>query len=103
MKNNKTKKTNKKNSNKKAKFSKKHPKIALAIKLIILLIVILIVVGTGIIVGMIYGKWGQDFEISEEELLISGNSKILDANNSVLAELSGNENRKIITLDEMSE
>ena len=103
MKKNKTKKTNKKNSNKKAKFSKKHPKIALAIKLIILLIVILIVVGTGIIVGMIYGKWGQDFEISEEELLISGNSKILDANNSVLAELSGNENRKIITLDEMSE
>lgn len=103
MKNKKTKKTNKKNSNKKIKFSKKHPKLALAIKLIILLIVILAVIGTGIIVGMIYGKWGQDFEISEEELLISGNSKLLDDDNNVIAELSGNENRKIITLDEMSE
>lgn len=100
---NKNSKNIKKKNNKKIKFSKKHPKIALTIKLFILLIVILLVICAGIIVGMIYGKWGQDFEITEEDLIISGNSKLLDSDNNLLAELSGDENRVVITLDEMSE
>ena len=109
-KNNKTNKANKTNksgtnnaNNKKQKFSKRHPKAALAIRIVILVLVIAIVVGAGIIVGMIYGMWGQDFEISEEELIITGNSTILDKDGNVIAELSGDENRKIITLEEMSE
>ena len=98
---NKKEKSNK--STKKVKFSNKHPKIALCIKIMIVIILLAIVVAAGIIVGMIYGNWGQDFEISEEELIISGNSVIVDSKGKVLAELSGDENRKIITLDEMSD
>lgn len=98
---NKKEKSNK--SAKKVKFSKRHPKIALCIKIMIVIILLVLVVSAGIIVGMIYGNWGQDFEISEEELIISGNSVIVDSKGKVLAELSGDENRKIITLDEMSD
>lgn len=101
----KEKKQNKKTkqkSGKKIKFSQKHPKISLMIKMIILLIVLVVVIGAGILVGMLYGMWGQDFEISEEELLLTGNSVILDDEGNVLAELSGDENRKIITLDQMN-
>lgn len=95
------------NKNKKAKSknksSKKHSKASIIIKIIIVLILALIVVGAGIVVGMLYGMWGQDFEISENELEIKGNSVIFDAEGNVLAELSGDENRKIITLENMSE
>ncbi len=98
----KKKETKKTNKSKKMKFSKRHPKLSLAIKLIVLLIIMLIVVGAGAVVGMLYGAWGQDFEITEEELVLSGNSVILDSDGKVLAELSGDENRKVITLDEMS-
>ena len=97
----KTNKSNKNNGKKKQKFSAKHPRIALAIRMIILLIVMAAVIGAGIVVGMLYGAWGQDFEINEEELVISGNSVVVDIDGKVIAELSGDENRKIITLDEM--
>ena len=93
--------TNKKE--KKVKFSKKHPKISLLIKLIIVLILIAIVIGTGIVVGMLYGMWGEDFEISEEELLVAGNSILYDSEGKVLAELKGDENRKVIKLEDMAE
>lgn len=97
---NKKMKTDKKTGKK--KFSEKHPRISLLIKIIILLILALIVVATGVIVGMIYGGWGDDFEISEDELIIgSSNSIILDKDGNKLAELSGDDNRKIIKLDEM--
>ena len=95
------------NKNKKAKskskFSKKHSKASIIIKIVIVLILALIVVGAGIVVGMLYGMWGQDFEISEDELEIKGNSVIYDAEGNVLAELSGDENRKIIKLENMAE
>ena len=51
---------------------------------------------------MIYGGWGDDFEITKEELVIgSSNSVILDKDGNKLAELSGDENRKIIKLDHL--
>ena len=94
----------KSNNGKKVKFSKRHPKIALAIRLTILITIITIVVGTGIVIGMLYGMWGsEDFQINEDELVISGNSFIYDSDGKVLAELSGDENRKVITIDEMSQ
>lgn len=99
----KTNKSNKNNEKKKQKFSQKHPKIAVTIKIIILLMVMSAVIGVGIVVGMLYGAWDQDFEINEEELVISGNSVVVDTDGKVIAELSGDENRKIITLDEMPE
>ena len=76
----------------KKKFSAKHPKITVALRILLLLI------------GMLYGGWGDDFEITKEELVIgSSNSVVLDKDGNKLAELSGDENRKIIKLDQMPE
>lgn len=107
----KRKKTNQKNRKRsknqlvkteKVKFSKKHPKIAVGLRILLLIIVMVAVVGTGILVGMLYGGWGDDFEITKEELVIgSSNTIVLDKDGNKLAELSGDENRKIIKLDQM--
>lgn len=104
MSSNKGKKDNrtKKSKKEKIKFSKKHPKISLMLKLFFVLILLVVVVASGIVIGMLYGGWGEDFKISEEELVIGGsNSLIVDSNGEKLAELSGDENRKIIRLDQM--
>ena len=80
----------------KKKFSAKHPKITVALRILLLLIIMIAVVGTGIVVGMLYGGWGDDFEITKEELVIgSSNSVVLDKDGNKLAELSGDENSKI--------
>ena len=95
-------KVNKPKKNK-SKFSQKHPKLSLTIKLSIVLILALIIISAGIAVGMLYGMWGQDFEISEEELKVAGNSVLYDSEGKVLAELKGDESRKIIKLEDMAE
>ena len=97
----KTKKS--KEKKKKSKFSARHPKLSLFLKIGIVGILALIIIVAGIIVGMLYGMWGQDFEISEEELKVAGNSILYDSEGKVLAELKGDENRKVIKLEEMSE
>ena len=98
----KSNKTNKKNKSDKKKFSQKHPKLSIMLKILLLLIILAIVIGAGIVIGMLYGPWGKDFEITKEELTIgSSNSQILDIEGTKLAELSGDENRKIIRLDQM--
>ena len=103
---NKSKHSSNKKSNKKdkIKFSEKYPKQALALKIILLIIVAAAVIGTGVVVGMLYGAWGSAFEITKEELIIgTANSVVLDSDGNQIAELSGDENRKIIRLDEMPE
>ncbi|HCC03650.1 MAG TPA: hypothetical protein DEP51_02170, partial [Clostridiales bacterium] len=98
------KNNNNSNKSEKKKFSQKHPKIALFIKICLLLFVALIVTIAGIICGMIYGGWGDDFAITKEELVIgSSNSIILDKDGNKLAELSGDDNRKIIKLEQVPE
>ena len=101
--NKKVKKDSTKNTKKeKKKFSQKHPRISLIIKICLLLFVALIVTIAGIICGMIYGGWGDDFAITKEELVIgSSNSIILDKDGNKLAELSGDNNRKIIKLEQV--
>ncbi len=111
MKKNVKEKSNQKNKKKrkpenklidKQKFSTKHPKISLTLKIFLLLILALIVIATGIVVGMLYGGWGADFEITKDELVIgSSNSIILDKDGNKLAELTGDANRKIIKLDQI--
>lgn len=94
----------KKSKTDKKKFSQKHPKISLVIKIFILLFMALMVVAAGIVCGMIYGGWGDDFEITQDELVIgSSNTIILDKDGNKLAELSGDDNRKIIKLEQMPE
>lgn len=110
----KTKKSNEKitkNSNSKAlvrkkdvkmKFKYKHPKLALALKIFLIIFVLLAVVGAGIVAGLMFGLWGDDLNINMSELVLAENSVIIDPEGNILAELSGDENRKIITLEEMS-
>ena len=85
----------------KMKFKYKHPKLSVAIKIIILILLILFVIGAGIAVGLVYGLWGEDFTINMSELIMTENSVIIDSEGNVLAELNGDESRKIITLEEM--
>ncbi|MCI8759646.1 MAG: hypothetical protein HFJ34_00720 [Clostridia bacterium] len=89
---------------KKNKFSKRHPKLMLAIKIMIVLFLLVCVIGAGIVAGMFFGLFGDDFEITKEELKIgAANSVIVDSNGAVVANLSGDEKRKIITLEDMAE
>lgn len=86
----------------KMKFKYKHPKLAIILKILLVLIILMIVIGAGVAIGLIYGFWGDDFKIDLSKLIMIENTVIVDSNENVLAELNGNESRKIITLDEMS-
>ncbi len=89
---------------KKNKFSNRHPKLMMAMKIMIVLILLLCVVGAGVIAGMFFGLFGDDFEITKEELKIgAANSVVVDSNGGVVANLSGDEKRKIVTLEDMAE
>ncbi len=99
--------TNKQENRKKSNKNKKkqeHTKLKLAIKVIIIIILLLCVIGAGIVAGMFFGLFGDDFEITKEELKIgASNSVVVDKNGAIIANLSGDEKRKIITLADMSE
>jgi len=95
--------TRKKQKGKKNKFSKRHPKLMMFIKIMIVLFLLLCVVGAGIIAGLFFGLFGDDFEISKDQLKIgAANSIVVNGNGEVVANLSGDEKRKVITLEEMS-
>ena len=93
-----------KTKNKKGKKKhKKHPKLMLMFKIFIILFLLICIVAAGIVAALFFGVFGNDFEITKDELVISAsNSKIVDANGNVIADLSGDEKRKIITLDQMA-
>ena len=94
----------KKTKNKEGKFSARHPKLMMAIRIFILLFLLLCVIGAGIVAGVFFGLFGDDFEITKEELTIgTANSVIVDQNGGVIANLSGDEKRKIITLEDMAD
>ena len=98
-------KKNKRGEKSKPRFKDKHPKLVLFIKIMIILTLLLTVAGTGIIVGYVFGFFGDDFTIDEKELKIAAsNSVIVNSDGTkVLADLSGDEKRKIISLSEMSD
>ena len=98
------KKVNNGKNKKNKKERKKHPKLAMAFKIFIVLFLLLCVIGAGIVVGMFFGLFGDEFEITKEELTIgASNSVVVDANGEEIANLSGDEKRKIITLEEMAD
>jgi len=84
------------------KFKYKHPKLALAFRIIFITLILLIVVGAGVIGGLFFGVWGDDLNINLNELILAENSVIVDSEGNVIAELSGDENRKIVSLQDMS-
>ena len=93
-----------KKTKKDKKKNRKHPKLWLAIKLFLTFIILAIVIVAGIVAGIFFGAFGDDFEISKEELKIgASNSVIVDQAGNKIADLSGDEKRKIITFEEMSE
>ncbi len=99
-----TQKGNKGKKNKEGKFSARHPKFMMALKIFILMFLLLCVIGAGIIAGVFFGLFGDDFEITKEELTIgTANSVIVDQNGGVVANLSGDEKRKVITLEDMAD
>ena len=81
-----------------------HPKLKMAIKIFLVLFLLLCVIGAGIVAGMFFGLFGDEFEITKEELKIgASNSVIVDSNGNVIANLSGDEKRKVITLEDMAD
>ena len=67
-------------------------------------ILLFIVIAAGIVAGAFFGLFGNDFEITKDELKIGvANSVVVDANGGVIANLSGDEKRKIITLEDMAD
>ena len=97
---NKNARANKKDTKMKLKY--KHPKLALTLKILLIIIVIAVVVGAGVGIGLIFGLGKDDFSIDMSDLIMKENSTIVDTEGNVLAELNGDESRKIITLEEMS-
>ena len=95
--------TNKSTNSKKSKNVKKqHPKLKLALKILLVIFLLLCVVGAGIIAAMMFGLFGDDFDITKEELTIGvSNSIVLDKDGNEIANLSSDEKRKVISLSEM--
>ena len=93
-----------KSKKQKGNKQKKHPKLRLILKLIFVFILLFIVIAAGIVAGAFFGLFGNDFEITKDELKIGvANSVVVDANGGVIANLSGDEKRKIITLEDMAD
>lgn len=91
----------KKNKNKK---QSKHPKLKKFIKIFFLLMIVAFVIIAGVIAGILSGLFGGDLALKQEDLKLGfQNSVLLDNNGDVIAELSGDENRKIISKTDMSE
>ena len=100
----KVKNANGKDKKKKEKKKSKHPKLMLFIKIMIILFLLVCVVGAGIVAGAFFGLFGDDFEITKDELVIgASNSVVVDKDGNIIANLSGDEKRQIITLEEMSD
>ena len=99
-KNNKNKKAeNSKKKDKKQK--KKHSKLKKFIIAFIIIIILLCLIGAGVFAAIFFG---DTWDISEEDLVIKmQNSITYDSEGNVLHEIRGEENRKIIPLNEMGE
>lgn len=74
-----------------------------AIKVFIIIFLLACVIGAGIIAGMCFGYLEMIFQYIEEELQVgASNSVVVDQNGAVIANLSGDEKRKVITLEDMA-
>ena len=86
---------------------KKHKILRGIVKLLLILMILCILViiaGIWVFAGLLLGWFGNEIDISREDLQITvSNSVIVDKNGVVLADLSGDEKRKIITLEDMAD
>jgi penicillin-binding protein 1A len=87
----------------KNKKRKQHPKLKLFLKILLIIFLLFCVAGAGIVSAMMFGLFGNDFEITKEELIVgNSNTIVLDKDGNEIANLSTDENRKTISLSEMS-
>ncbi len=94
--------TKKQNSNKGKKVSK-HPKLKKVLKIFGIAFIILFIIFAGIVAGAFFGLFGDDFKITKEDLTVSSmNAIAYDKDGNVIAELSKDEKRKVITYNEMA-
>ncbi len=92
-----------KDINKKSKKKKgKHPKLMLALKILLGLFIIGVIIVAGVFAGVVFGLFGNDFDINE--LTIENrNSVVVDKDGNTIVTLNGEENREVISLQEMGE
>ncbi len=94
------------NENKKRKKKKKTNR-HLFLKFILIMIILLMLLaisGMWLFAGLLLGWFGNNIDISKEDLSIKvSNSVVVDKDGNILADLSGDEKRKIISLDEMAD
>lgn len=89
-----------KSKNKKNK--KEHKKLKLVLKILLVLIIVGVLAIAGVVAGLFYGLFGEDFQITKEDLVIgTSNSTVLDKDGNIIATLSGDERREIVTLADM--
>ena len=70
----------------------------------ILVIILLGIIAAGVVIGMIFSEFGDDWKMRKEDLVMGdANSQVFDMDGELLATLSGDETRQPVTLDEMAE
>lgn len=111
--NNKKKRTTKKGKNEvektkkyeTKKVNKKNKKSRKMLKKVLLGVAIFCVIMAIILVAIVIGIFSSDkYKVDPKEVHVSnGNSQVVDAEGNVLAIIRGDENRKLVTLEEMPE
>ncbi len=98
------KRTNKKEKSNKDKKKKSHKKLKKVILTIFLILLVLGVICAGILFGVLFGLIKGEWSLSEEDLQIAyANSTIVDLDGNVISTLNGDENRIIISMEDMSD
>lgn len=93
-------KTNIKNNNKKRKMN---PKFKMFLKILLVIFLLICVIGAGVVAATFFGLFGDDFEITKDELIVgNSNTIVVDKDGKEIANLSSDENRRTISLSEMS-
>lgn len=96
-------KNTKQKKDKKEKNKKGNKKLKKVLLIIFLIILILGVIAVGVLFGVISGLIKGEWSLSEEDLEIEfANSTIVDMDGNVIGTLNGDENRIIVSKDEMS-
>lgn len=99
----KVKKEKKERKEKKVKKPSKHPKLKRTIKIMVILLFLFAIIGAGVAFGWAYQIF-KDAKLGMELLHIKyENSIVKDINGETIAVLNGDENREIVSLNEMPE
>ena len=97
--NNAKKSTNKETGTKK----KMNPKFKMFLKILLVVFLLICVIGAGAIAAIFFGLFGDEFEITKDDLIVgNSNTIVVDKDGKEIANLSSDEKRRTISLSEMS-